>query len=228
MGSPLTSTALTQDAANTALVKLTGYCFGIETDSSQSDYVAAQASFIRLEYPTDGEPDWGGVNVDVCFCTMTIEDTDLSKFRDLVTANGADETSVSNTYSYNRGWRAQWTFYGPNSLDNARTITSCLMDLGEADDILAASNLAIVTDSLESKRAPELFSKQWWERVDASISMNEYVVETNSDLTAGSIAINTSLQGIKLNTYGQITYGQGEYGAETIPYQDESTGIAQE
>jgi hypothetical protein len=89
---------------------------------------------------------------------------------------------------YTRVWSIAFAIYGPNSFDHARLIKSALF-MDWTHDILAASNLYAVMDISDPRRVPELFSGQWWERVDFSCRFNEGITETTTTPSIASVEV---------------------------------------
>jgi hypothetical protein len=83
---------------------------------------------------------------------------------------------VPRTSNYTRVWRIGWSFYGPQSVDQARVLKSALFEdyfCGQ----LALSQLFPVSDYPEAVRLPEFIVGQWFERVDLYAEMYEFVTE---------------------------------------------------
>jgi hypothetical protein len=97
--------------------------------------------------------------------------------------------TITNTDVFTRRWRVYWTFYGPNSLDNARAVRSALITIQQFADLFAVSNLYVDPSIEEPHRVPENFQGEWWERVDLVAEFNEQVTETFTTGTIGSVEI---------------------------------------
>jgi hypothetical protein len=176
-GQTATSTALSPQALNTLLQTLTCQMLGINPATDTLAYAK-----VRLEWPTAGQPAWG-VTDDVCFLKCVEEDDPYNRIRDR--QFGPQNGLYSATDSYTRVWRVSWCLYGPTSFDNARLIKSSLFAADFAHDTLAGSNLYLVTDLPATRRAPEKFQNQWWDRSDVDVRINEFITET---LTVNSVA----------------------------------------
>ena len=176
-GQTLTSGALTQTAINTLLQVLTCQMLGIDPSIDLTAY-----SKVRLDWPTGGAPGWG-IGDDVAFIRTTEEDDVYNRLRDRV-IGPLNSTVLNSTDTYTRVWRVSYSFYGPNSFDNARLLKSSLLSLDFAHDTLANANLYLVTDIPATTRNPEKYQGQWWERCDLSVKLNELITET---LTVSSI-----------------------------------------
>lgn len=177
-GQVLTSMALTPQAINITLQTLTCWMLGCDPASDPQAYYK-----VRLEWPTQGQPAWD-INEDICFLRATEEDGEYNKIRDRKLSY-QDSISLESTDTYTRIWRVSWSFYGPNSFDNARQVKSALMSLDFVSDQLADMSLYLDTQLTATTRNPEKFGSQWWERTDLSVRMNELVTES---LTVSTIA----------------------------------------
>jgi hypothetical protein len=144
-------------------------------------------SKVRIGWQTQGQP---GVTVDQDEAFIRCEpiDTEFSKLRDaLLQEVGLD---ISSTDVYTRAWKTTWTFYGPNSLINAKLVQSGLLSIPFIDSTLADSNLYVNPSISEPRRCPEFFQGQWWERVDMEVEFNEQVTEVFTVGTVGSVQVN--------------------------------------
>jgi hypothetical protein len=169
-GQALISSALAPQAISTLLQTLTCQMLGINPATDSLAY-----SKVRLEWPQAGQPGWG-LGDDVCFVKCVEEDDSYNRIRDR--RFGTQSGSYGSTDTYTRVWRVSWALYGPNSFDNARLIKSALFSADFTHDTLAASSLYLVTDIPATRRAPEKFQNQWWDRSDLDIRLNEFVTET--------------------------------------------------
>jgi hypothetical protein len=139
---------------------------------------------VRIAWQQQGQPAWG-IKDDVVVVRAVQEDNPYDKQRDRGNAANNTET-VQEIDTYIRVWRVFWTFYGPNSFDHARIIESGLFLDFQYPDIINV-NLNLVTDITAPRRVPELFAKQWWERVDFSALFNELVTENRIVSTVASV-----------------------------------------
>lgn len=176
-GQVLTSMAITPQALSSLLQTLTCQMLGIDPSSDPLAY-----SKVRLGWPEAGQPSWG-INDDVCFLKVTEEDDPYNRVRDRTF--GTQSGSFGSTDTYTRVWRIAWSLYGPNSFDNARLIKSALFAADFAHDTLAANSMYLVSDVPATRRAPEKFQNQWWDRSDLDIRLNELITES---LTLNSIS----------------------------------------
>lgn len=154
------------------------------TPSGPSDEAAY--SQVRIDWPTGGQPDWK-LTDDIAFI-RAIEVEDDYNFPHEVQPISTLGAAYTETTRYARVWQMSFTFYGPNSFDRARQVKSCLYE-DFSHDILAASNLYLITTLGTPRRAPELFANDWWERVDFSVRMNEAVVDTLDQPTMASVEV---------------------------------------
>lgn len=181
-GQVLTSLALTPQILSTLLQTLTCQMLGL--DPAQDALCYAK---VRLDWPTSGQPGWK-VGDDVCFLQVTEEDDAYNRLRDR-RVSPSNATSVVSRDTFTRVWRVSWSFYGPNSFDQARLVKSALLTLDFPAEQLAQANLYLVTDFPATTRAPEKFQGQWWERTDLSVKLNELVEETLTVPTISSVEV---------------------------------------
>lgn len=146
----------------------------------------AAYSKVRLDWPTQGQPAWA-ITDDVVFLRISERESDYAKIRD-VEIIARDAASVTQQFTYTRAWSVSWVLYGPNSFDRATLLKSSLL-LDYAHDLLAAANLYATGTLGTTKRAPELFAAQWWERSDLEIYLNEAITETTGINSIGSAEI---------------------------------------
>jgi len=128
---------------------------------------------VRLSWPTDGAPAWKLVE-NICFLQIIEVDDIFNRLRDTAW-DGLTETLET---SYTRILSCKWTFYGPNSYDNALTIRDKVF-LPQYHDILAAQSIYLIPDIRAPLRMPELFASQWWERTDLVIHFNSLVTRNS-------------------------------------------------
>lgn len=134
-------------------------------------------SAVRIDWPADGAPSWK-INDDVCFIRIDFDDDPIT--RQVETSYeplDSDNATVNQSSMDVIG--VDWIVYGPHSFDNARLIRNKLFD-PTYKDILAASNVALVTDIAMPRRVPEFFNGQWWNRTSFSANFNELVVRQSS------------------------------------------------
>lgn len=143
-------------------------------------------SKVRLDWPTQGQPAWA-ISEDVVFLRIAEHDNEYTKIRD-VEILARDAASVTQRFTYTRTWSVYWVLYGPNSFDRATILKSALL-LDYAYDLLAASSLYATGTLGTTKRAPELFASQWWERSDLEIYLNEAITETTGINSIGSAEV---------------------------------------
>lgn len=175
-GSTLVSSALTIAQINAILQPLTQGMLGQTVDPA--------SSLVRIEWPTQGAP-FQDVADDVCYLRCTPKDDPYNRIRDRF--NLVDDAShLTERWNYTRAWAIHWTFYGPNSTDNARALRSALYQdyfTGQ----LELSQLFPVSDFPEPVRAPELIDAQWFERADFEAEFYEFVTETIARQTVLSV-----------------------------------------
>lgn len=164
-GQTLVSTALTPQGITNLLQILTCGMLGI---------VPPDFEKVKVEWQTQGQP-FQDVTFDGCYVKCTPVDVEYSRIRDLVLTQSGDV--LTENWTYTRGWRVSWEFYGPTAEDNSRKVRSGLF-MDYFLDQLSLSKLFPLPDAPEPTRVPEVLDAQWWERADYHIDMYEAVVET--------------------------------------------------
>lgn len=129
-------------------------------------------SRVRITYPPTGSPAWKR-NDDVAFIAVTHADDAITQQVDISYSSSTTNTMIQSA-SYTRVIQVTWTFYGPNSYNDADIVRS-----GLYRSPLLYSPLALVTNVPAAFRLPELFNGQWWERVTFSAKFNELVVRAS-------------------------------------------------
>lgn len=169
-GSQFASTALTRAQIQTLFQVVTIQILGLVNDPTAPQKV-------RVGWQLQGQP---GQPIDTDTTVVRCEtiDTEYSRMRDVVGTASAD--LITNTDIYTRAWKTTWTFYGPNSLDQARLVRSALTKIQFVTDYLANSNVYGNPSIREPISIPENFQGQWWERADLEAEFNEQVTETST------------------------------------------------
>jgi hypothetical protein len=141
---------------------------------------------VRISYPTEGAPAYK-INDDITFLYVReIHDTyGMERF---LSNEEIDDNNLNEVMWHTRVLGVFWTFYGPNSFDNSHELEDKSF-LRDYRDILIQNNLFIVADIPTPVRAPELFAKQWWERVDLNMKVYELVVHTRTINTVRQVPI---------------------------------------
>lgn len=169
-GQTLSSSALAPADISQTIQALVVQIFGINPATDPLAYSKVRIGWIL-------QPAFS-ITDDVCSIFVTERSDPYSKIRDLSISPGATGF-VTQTFSYTRVWDVIFTLYGPNSFDHARLIKSALL-IDWTHDTLAASNLYLLTELAETRRIPEFFQSQPFERCDLTIALNEAVTETVS------------------------------------------------
>ena len=148
-----------------------------------------QASFktVRIGWQTQGQPWTPSPSVDTIFVRAIEDDDEYNRIRDRENVYLSD-VLVTQVDIYTRVWRIFWTVYGPNAFDNGRKLRSGLFNPG-IYNTLAGSNLYWITDVPAPVRVPELYDKQWFDRVDFYARFNEQVTEANTIGTVQSVEV---------------------------------------
>ena len=164
--------------------------------ASQTSPVAINASSgvfssVRVGYLTEGQPGFLRDADTAIIIARTLDDS-YNLIRDVLRAP-TDDIFLAETSTYTRVWQLSFTFYGPNSGDNARLVKSCLY-LDWVHDLLAQSNLYFIVNPPDPVRAPELIEAQWWERSDLIVRYNEFITETiqQQSVASADIVIETA------------------------------------
>jgi hypothetical protein len=174
-GQVLISSALTPNDMNRILQPLTCGMLGI----NPPDYKQ-----VRIDWQSEGQP-FQNINVDVCYLACVPKDEEYSRVRDRVLSGSGP---VVETWTYTKGWRISWCFYGPNSEDRARMIRSAMF-MDYFNEQLNVANLYPLSDPPEVTRSPENLNAQWFERADFYIDMYEQVTESIEDAIVTSVEI---------------------------------------
>lgn len=179
----MASTALTAQQVSVLFQNLVLQSLGIAPASPTDESAYEQ---VRIDWPTNGQPDWK-ITDDVAFI-RAVEVPDDYNFPHEVQATNTNTENYIESTIYARVWGVHFVFYGPNSFDRARQLKSCLYQTF-AHDILAASNLYLIITLGTPRRFPELFTNDWWERVDFSVRMNEGVTDTLTKPSMASVEV---------------------------------------
>lgn len=132
---------------------------------------------VRVAWPEDGAPAWP-IDYDVCFLLIQPEpDPYTQQLEETWTEQDANDAAMSTAYTF--VFRVGFTFYGPNSFDNADLVRSQLF-ASFTTTTLSSNNLALITDVPMPMRAPELWGGQWWDRSDLVARFNELVIRTST------------------------------------------------
>jgi len=173
-GQVLVSSALTVDQINKLIQALTFGMIGLpDTD----------LSLVRVDWQTEGQP-FENAKYDICYLACTPQDVEYSRVRNQTLSQSG--STLTETWTYTKGWRIAWCFYGPNSEDRARMVRSAMF-MDYFNDQLNLGQLFPVPDPPEVVRAPEHINGQWFERADFHIIMYENVTETIQDGIATSV-----------------------------------------
>lgn len=167
-GQVLTSSALTLAQINDIIQQLSLGMMGKAVSDSND--------FVRIAWPTQGAPFIDDATVDICYLKCVPVDDPYDKIRDR-TNEAADDPNLEEQWSYTRVWKISWILYGPNSTDNARALRSALYQ-DYFTQALQNSQLFPMSEFPQPVRTPELLDGQWFERVDFSCEMYEFISET--------------------------------------------------
>lgn len=128
---------------------------------------------IRIGYPAEGAPAWKR-HENVGFIVVSFANDPITQQVEL-SYRKTSEMTADHISSYTRVIQVSWTFYGPESFDDADKVRA-----GLYRSPILFSPLHLVTDVSSLIRLPELFSGQWWERTSFTARFNEQVVRSSS------------------------------------------------
>jgi len=128
---------------------------------------------IRIGYQPEGAPAWKR-NDDVGFILVTTSGDPVTQQTEISYARETENTALRSA-SYTRVIQVSWTFYGPNSFEDADKVRNGLF----VNQHLFLP-LKLVTSVPPPFRLPELFEGQWWERSSFTAQFNDLVVRTSS------------------------------------------------
>ncbi len=132
---------------------------------------------VRIEWPTGGAPGWP-IDYDVCFLSINYDDDPYTQQMHVEYSEN-DSTTANADLVYTAALRVIFTFYGPNSFDNADLVRSSLFQ-EPYKTTLASNNLALITNVQMPTRAPELFNGQWWNRTTFFARFYELVTRNST------------------------------------------------
>ncbi len=130
-------------------------------------------SRVRIAWPTKGAPTWK-ITDNVAFLLLNIDDDPVNKQME-TTYTELDSNTADSQMSYTRVLRMSWICYGPSSFNDADLLRSQLFTF-KITQLLAANNLALITDVPAPISSPELFAGQWWARTSFYARFNELVI----------------------------------------------------
>lgn len=163
----MVDTILTIQQINSFFWSLTEQMLGLDPA------IPANQDRVRKAWPVKGAPTWK-IGEDVAFLLVNYDDDPITRQMD-VSYQNKDTVYVDRSMSYTSVIRVNWICYGPNSFNDMDVIRSSLFR-PEFTQLLAASNLALITDVPVPMRSPELFNGQWWDRTSFYARFNELVI----------------------------------------------------
>lgn len=107
---------------------------------------------------------------DVCYLNITETDDPVSDIQEIIYVPN-DSVSAIQYLFYTRVMNVAWTFYGPNSYDNADSIRWQILT-DPIRDALRPSSVCPIPKGIKPVRAPELRNSQYWERTDVKVNFN--------------------------------------------------------
>lgn len=135
--------------------------------------VSAHPDYVRISWPTGGAPAWL-ITDDIVFLQVTEIDNPYNRQRE-VKFDPYDTLNADQVTNFTRVMQVAWTLYGPNSFDHSQTIRDTIF-YQTNHDTLAVQNIFLIPDIYATRRIPELFQGQWWERTDLSMKFNELII----------------------------------------------------
>jgi hypothetical protein len=133
---------------------------------------AENSDKVRISFQPVGAPAWKR-ETNVAFIKVNFATDPITQQRDIRYIN-ASVDNASREASYTRVISVQWTFYGPDSFDNADVVRNALYNPLYSGE-LKNSNLFLILDVPTPVRMPEPFNGQFWERTDLAVNFNESV-----------------------------------------------------
>lgn len=132
-------------------------------------------NIVRKSWQTSGAPAYN-INDQITFVRCTEVNNSYNKVMDQNISYN-DSLTANLESEYTRVWETFLELRGPDAHLRASQIRSCFLQ-GIVHDMLAASNVYLVTNVDNPTRAPELFEGKWWERTDLRMYFNEQVNES--------------------------------------------------
>jgi hypothetical protein len=129
---------------------------------------------VRRSWFTEGAPAFG-IDDNITFFKVYDIESPMTRQRDSAYSQEGSPEAPNMATGYTRTLQTNWTFYGPNSWANAMLVRNGLF-YPDVRDTLARERIYAIPDMRPPQRAPELFSGQWYERVDLEVRFNEAVV----------------------------------------------------
>jgi len=132
-------------------------------------YVADPNKFIRLEYPTEGQPDWKIEDTIVFLNLVERDDSYGQQFE----SQDITETNTVIRHRYRtRVWDVVFTAYGPNAYELVNTLKDGVF-IESSRTLLSKNNVFLVPDLPVCRQSPELFAGKWWNRWNIILCFNE-------------------------------------------------------
>jgi hypothetical protein len=205
MGNPVTYPDGTTLYSSAITVQEMGQILQPVTLGMLGQEVSPSSSFVRIGWPTEGQPFINSPSTDVCYLRFVPKDEPYDKIRDRVNFvplgwgqgeypgqpyGGTESGSPALTegWAYTRVWEIFWVLYGPNAVDNTRAIRSGLFQ-DYFLNLLQQSQLYPMSSFTQPVRVPELIDAMWVDRSDFSCEMYEFVTETIIRQTVESVEV---------------------------------------
>lgn len=133
--------------------------------------------YVRFNYASQGQPGFKQTD-NVIFITINYLDSSIDKQQDVVFKPDTN-AQVTQQVKYTRVIEVMWSFYGPDSFDQADALKIAILNRANRA-ALTAAKVYPVPSIAAPRRVPYVVGDQWWERADLTIYFNAY---TERDLT---------------------------------------------
>jgi hypothetical protein len=144
---------------------------------------------VRVDWQEEGQP-FQNYADNVAYVAAALWNTEYAKIRDLERADvTGPPVAVAENWTYTRGWRIGWVFYGPTAADDARKIWSAFVFMNYFSDALESNGISVVTDPDEPTWIPENINGQWFKRADFHVYVYEKVTESINDGKTTSVEV---------------------------------------
>lgn len=126
---------------------------------------------VRQSWPTYGAPALEVTN-NVAFLKIYDVESPITAQREMIYSQIESPSAPNMEMNYTRTLKVDWIFYGPDSWDWANLVQNKLF-YQIYHDMLALQNLYLIPGFKPPMRVPELWSGEWYERIDLSANFNE-------------------------------------------------------
>jgi hypothetical protein len=141
------------------------------TASIVSDTVKNPNKFVRMDYPTDGQPDWQ-MEDNIVFLNLMERDDQYGQQYDSEYTTSKDGTVIRHR-GRTRVWELLITAYGPDAYEMANKIRDDVLT-ERVHALLSKNAVFLIPDVPLCRQVPELFAGRWWTRWDLVLHFNEW------------------------------------------------------